>query len=118
MSKPLSIYLGFDPREAAAFAVARDSITRRLLAPIKVRGLILAHLQAQGLYWRKHEQHDGQLWGAISNAPMATEFLNLPSLDSLSRLWPGPVGRCCLMRTCSSLAISLRYLQRQTIALR
>jgi hypothetical protein len=74
MHKPLSIYLGFDPREAAAFAVARDSIERRLSVPVKVRGLILAHLRAQGLYWRKHERHDGRLWDVISDAPMTTEF--------------------------------------------
>jgi lipopolysaccharide biosynthesis glycosyltransferase len=71
---PLSIFLGFDPREAVAFAVARDSIRRRLSSPVKVRGLILSHLRAQGLYWRKHERRDGQLWDVISNAPMSTEF--------------------------------------------
>jgi len=72
--KPLSIYLGFDAREAEAFAVARDSIRRRLSSPIKIRGLILSHLRAQGLYWRKHEQRNGQLWDVISDAPMSTEF--------------------------------------------
>jgi lipopolysaccharide biosynthesis glycosyltransferase len=31
-------------------------------------------LRAQGLYWRKHETREGQLWDAISEAPMSTEF--------------------------------------------
>jgi lipopolysaccharide biosynthesis glycosyltransferase len=74
MSQPRSIYLGFDPREAMAFAVARASIKRHLSQPIRVRGLVLSRLRAQGLYWREHARHDGQLWDVISGAPMATEF--------------------------------------------
>lgn len=69
-----SIWIGFDPREADAFAVARNSTVRRLTAPIPVHGLMLADLQARGLYTRPTERDDGQLWDAISGAPMATEF--------------------------------------------
>jgi hypothetical protein len=69
-----SIWIGFDPREADAFAVARNSTLRRLTAPIPVHGLMLADLQARGLYTRPTERVDGQLWDAISGAPMATEF--------------------------------------------
>lgn len=47
-----SIYIGFDPREAAAFDVARHSIRRRLTQPIPIHGLVLSHLQAAGLYRR------------------------------------------------------------------
>lgn len=75
-----SIWLGFDPREAAAFAVARASIRRHLFAPMTVNGLVLARLRAKGLYTRPtelRESADGQgrqLWDTISDAPMATEF--------------------------------------------
>lgn len=68
------IYLGFDQREAAAFAVARSSIQRRLSQPIKVCGLVLDELRAQGLYRRTHKVHGNQLWDVTSGAPMATEF--------------------------------------------
>ena len=71
----LSIWLGFDAREAAAFAVARTSIERHLVAPIPVRGLVLSRLRYQGLYWRKHVYlENGQLQDIISDAPMSTEF--------------------------------------------
>lgn len=69
-----SIYIGFDPREAAAFAVARHSIKKWLTQPIPIQGLVLSDLRAQNLYWREHYRKNGQLWDKISDAPMSTEF--------------------------------------------
>jgi hypothetical protein len=74
-----SVWIGFDPREAAAFAVARESIKRRLSLQIPVHGLVLSDLRRRGLYTRPTETRvnsDGhrQLWDSISDAPMATEF--------------------------------------------
>jgi hypothetical protein len=74
MRKAATIYIGFDPREAAAFAVARESIRKRLTAPIQLKGLVLDSLQRQGLYWRPTEKRLGRLWDVISGAPMSTEF--------------------------------------------
>lgn len=73
MSKQ-SIFIGWDPREADAFAVARASIRRRCNLPIPIRGVVLDDLKAQGLYWRPTSRRDGNLWDDISGAPMATEF--------------------------------------------
>lgn len=47
-----SIWIGFDPREAAAFDVARSSARRHCTQPIPIKGLVLSHLQAAGLYTR------------------------------------------------------------------
>ncbi|TCN30334.1 hypothetical protein [Sinorhizobium americanum] len=69
-----SIHIGFDPREADAFAVARQSIQRRLTQPIPVQGLVLSDLVAKKYYWRPTSRRDGRLWDEISEAPMATEF--------------------------------------------
>lgn len=74
-----SIWIGFDPREAAAFAVARESIRRRLSLPVPIYGLVLPDLRGRGLYTRPTETRtnsDGhrQMWDVISDAPMATEF--------------------------------------------
>ncbi len=69
-----SVWIGFDPREAAAFAVAKSSIQRRTFAPIPVRGLVLDDLRRQGLYTRPTERREGRLYDTISDAPMATEF--------------------------------------------
>lgn len=69
-----SVFIGFDPREAACFAVARSSVNRRLTAPWPVRGLVLQDLQARGLYRRPVEVRDGRLFDPISDHPMSTEF--------------------------------------------
>jgi hypothetical protein len=50
-----SIWIGWDPREAAAFALARYSVRRHLTQAIPIRGLILSDLQKAGLYTRPTE---------------------------------------------------------------
>lgn len=74
MAMKHSIWIGFDPREADAFAVARHSINRHLITPIPVRGVVLTDLRTGGLYSRPTSHRDGRLWDDISEAPMATEF--------------------------------------------
>jgi hypothetical protein len=70
-----SVWIGFDPREASAFAVCRHSIQRTATVAIPVKGLVLSDLQKRGLYWRPTEKRsNGQLWDTISDAPMSTEF--------------------------------------------
>lgn len=66
----ISVWLGYDPKEAISFAVARESINLNATSPILIRALELRDLQAKGLYYRP-----GKLgWDNISNAPMSTEF--------------------------------------------
>lgn len=76
MSEKQTIWLGFDPRphEVVSFAVARNSIRRRLGVQLPVRGLVLRDLQADGLYTRPTSVRDNKLWDDISQAPMSTEF--------------------------------------------
>ena len=70
-----SIWIGFDPRESDAFAVARATCDARHKGPIATtKGLVLSKLRAHGLYYRPTEIRDGRLWDVISEAPMATEF--------------------------------------------
>lgn len=68
------IYIGFDPREVAAFAVARDSVRRHKGRHIPVYGLVLDDLKKMGLYWRSTERRLGKLYDVISEHEMATEF--------------------------------------------
>lgn len=72
----MSIWVGFDPRpaETQGFAVARQSIRRRLTMPIPIIGLRLDDLRERALYTRPTEMRDGRLWDVISGAPMSTEF--------------------------------------------
>jgi hypothetical protein len=69
-----SVWIGFDAREAAAFAVARASLRRHRLRPVPVTGIILDEMRERGLYSRPTSRRDGRLWDDISEAPMSTEF--------------------------------------------
>lgn len=77
-----SVWIGFDPREAAAFAVARFSTIRRLaLRALPIRGLVLRELQDSGLYKRPIEWIEGPagrkiMWDPLSKAPMSTQHAN------------------------------------------
>ena len=69
-----SIWIGHEPREAAAFAVARHSIRRRTPRHYPINGVVLSYLREAGLYTRPTSRKKGVLWDDISDAPMATEF--------------------------------------------
>lgn len=69
-----SIWIGFDPRESAAYAVARDSIESNLTQQIPVRGVVLDYLRQEGLYTRPTTTRLGRLYDEISQHEMATEF--------------------------------------------
>lgn len=74
-----SIWIGFDPRESAAYAVARNSILEHLSQSIPVRGVILRDLQNAGLYTRPTDRRLGRLYDELSatetyNGEMSTEF--------------------------------------------
>lgn len=72
--KGQSIWIGYDPRQAEAFAACRQSIRMRMNVPIPIYGLVLDSLRNDQLYWRETERHGGKLWDVISGAPMSTEF--------------------------------------------
>lgn len=69
-----SIWIGYEPREADAFAVCRHSIKKHLTQPLEVHGIVLSDLRKRGVYTRPTSFQDGQLWDSISQAPMSTEF--------------------------------------------
>ena len=76
-----SIWIGWDAREAAAFAVARSSCRRRLTRPISIKGLVLKDLIAVGAYTRPTEMRPSAadkpiMWDVISGAPQSTEHAN------------------------------------------
>lgn len=75
-----TIWIGWEPREVAAFAVARHSIKQRLSRAIPVNALVLADLQKAGLYRRPMERrpvtNGSVMWDVLSDAPMSTEHAN------------------------------------------
>lgn len=76
-----SIWLGWDPREASAFAVARSSCRSHLTRPIPIYGVVLDDLIKRGLYKRPIEYRPSAadkpiMWDVISDAPQSTEHAN------------------------------------------
>jgi hypothetical protein len=74
VNRKLSIWIGYDPREIPCYVVCRNSIRRRLAAPIPVNGIIMSRMRDAGLYVRETQRRSEQLWDTISDAPMSTEF--------------------------------------------
>lgn len=70
----VTVYIGFDPREAPAFMVAKHSILERPGRIKHVWGLVLDAFRRSGLYTRETTKRNGVLWDVISDAPMSTEF--------------------------------------------
>lgn len=68
-----TIYVGYDPREQAAYSIALSTAQRHLTTFVPTHGLFLGHLMNQGLYRRPIGWRDGNMWDVISDAPMSTE---------------------------------------------
>lgn len=71
-----TVFIGYDPREAAAVLVAQRSLLARAAAPVDVRLLSRTALEATHLYDRQVKRRGGQLWDVPSKAPMSTEHAN------------------------------------------
>lgn len=84
----MQVFIGYDPRERDAFAVATSSALKHNDC-LDIRGLVLAECKGDGLYRRPTSRKNGHLWDDISDAPMATEFaltrFLLPQLADRSR---------------------------------
>lgn len=69
----MRIWIGYEPREHNAYAVAVASI-RRYWPEAPVQPLILDRLRQARLYTRPIGRVKGRMWDPISDAPMSTEF--------------------------------------------
>ena len=68
-----SIFIGYDAREAEAFAVCRHSL-RRFAPGVPIHAIDLQTMRDAGLYWRPTSMRDGRMWDDISEAPCSTAF--------------------------------------------
>lgn len=67
------VFIGWDPHESQAFNVARTSLLEHAAMHHNIKRLSLDELQAAKLYTRPtHRLANGQLFDAISEAPMST----------------------------------------------
>lgn len=74
-----AVFIGYDPREEDAVAVALNSIVAKS-PDVAVLTMELPLMRRNNIYWRPHRYEENQLYDVISNAPMSTQF-------SLSRFW-------------------------------
>lgn len=70
----LSLYMGWDSRETAAYEVAQKSCQANASKPVKIHPLMVPDLYQRRLLVRPVERHDGQMWDHLSSAPQSTEF--------------------------------------------
>lgn len=76
MSDFLSIYIGFDSREAAATEVAAHSIRRRANSPVNIQYLKHRELRKKGIFTRAWlvDALTGGYTDLVDNKPFSTEF--------------------------------------------
>lgn len=73
MTNPLSVYIGYDEREAEAYAVAESSLRKHASQPLSVMPLKIDRLGDRGLLRRPTDRR-GLIYDFYSNAPCATDF--------------------------------------------
>lgn len=80
--RDVSVWIGWDSREAAAFAVARTSMRQHLSDDVEINGLVLRDLQEMGLFARPmHRDANGRLIDELSvradyDGAISTEHAN------------------------------------------
>lgn len=70
---PLSVYIGYDAREAEAYRVAEKSLRKHASSPVSVNPLDAERLSASGLL-RRPQDRRGYIYDIPSNAPCSTDF--------------------------------------------
>jgi hypothetical protein len=70
----LEIFGGSEPRTEIGYHIASASAIARSSRRLRIEPISEHILRAEGLYWRPHEERNGQLWDVISDAPMSTSF--------------------------------------------
>lgn len=70
----MRVYIGYDPREKAAYEVAVKSINSRVAATVDIAPLDSERLRLNGLLRRPVDKRDGVMYDILSQASQATEF--------------------------------------------
>ena len=84
-----TIYIGYDPKEDAAYEVLRDTIKANSPKPIIIKPLIKKELERATLLYRPFEIVNGQYIDKIDQRPFSTEFSFSRFLVPALNLWKG-----------------------------
>ena len=74
MSRLPTVYIGYDPREQAAYDVCVASILDHASGPVNILPINQTALRRSGLYTRAWDTKDGQKYDLIDGKPFSTEF--------------------------------------------
>lgn len=74
MKGPLTVYIGFDEREAEAFDVCKFSLERHASVPVLVKKLDVETLRNIGVYSREYRSIGLQKIDRIDGKPFSTDF--------------------------------------------
>jgi|ETNvirnome_2_130_1030620.scaffolds.fasta_scaffold00094_10 hypothetical protein len=70
IKETLTVYIGWDPRDHAAYAVAVESLKAHASVAVDIRPLVDRELRRSGVYWRSYSvDHRGQMWDAADGKP-------------------------------------------------
>lgn len=89
---PFRVFIGYDPRDAAAYRVAEASLRKHASIDIKIIPLIDRDLRRRGIYWRSYRvDHVGQMWDDNDAKPFSTEFsftrFAVPIIEDYADRW-------------------------------
>lgn len=70
----IRVFIGYDPREHAAYDVCAHSLARHSSEPVHVTKLARGPLEQQGWFWRKHMLTNGQRIDLQDQKPFSTDF--------------------------------------------
>lgn len=72
--KPLTVYIGYDPREDDAYEVCKGSLEGHVKAPILLRKLDICSRSAKQFYKRTFTKQSGQMIDDVDGRPFSTMF--------------------------------------------
>ena len=74
MSQTYNIYIGFDPKEEAAYEVLKWNLERIAKNPLNIFPLKKNILEKIGLYTREYTEENGQKIDKIDGKPFSSDF--------------------------------------------
>ena len=74
MSQTYNIYIGFDPKEEAAYEVLKWNLERIAKNPLNIYPLKKSILEKIGLYNREYTEENGQKIDKIDGKPFSSDF--------------------------------------------
>lgn len=88
----MRIYIGYDPRDEAAYNVCRATLERHCSVDIEIIPIKEWELRHKGVYWRSYTVgRDGQMWDAVDGTPFSTQFsfsrFAVPILEEYGDEW-------------------------------